>query len=66
MREVVLQQHETVVAPEEEFNFLHGIQGFPTSARGSNDAVMAQGGELLGIHAQPRAEHVVDMLAEQR
>src|SRR6266478_3320776 len=36
------------------------------SVRGSNDAVLAQGGELLGVHAQPRAEHVVDMLAEQR
>src|SRR6516164_538898 len=40
--------------------------GFPTSARGSNDTVMAQGGELLGVHAQPRAEYVVDMLAKQR
>src|SRR5499427_9966409 len=36
------------------------------SVRGSNDTVLAQGGELLGVHAQPRAEHVVDMLAEQR
>src|SRR6516164_7988443 len=27
---------------------------------------MAQGGELLGVHAQPRAEYVVDMLAKQR
>ena len=36
------------------------------SVRGSNDAVLAQHGELLGVHAQPRAEYVVDMLAEQR
>src|SRR5262249_26559359 len=45
------------------------IVGFSGSAdlgsvRGSNDTVLAQGGELLGVHAQPRAEHVVDMLAE--
>src|SRR5262249_58940106 len=36
------------------------------SSAASNDAVLMQAGELLGVHAQPRAEHVVDMLAEQR
>src|SRR5262245_65900614 len=31
--------------------------------RGSHDAALAQGGDLLGAHAQPRAVHVVAQLA---
>ncbi len=34
--------------------------------RGSDDAFLTQRRALLGAHAEPRAKHVVDVLAEQR
>ena len=32
----------------------------------SDDALLAQGRELLSVHAEPASQHIVDVLAEQR